>query len=142
MSYSAYQKTQQTAESPRDTEYRLFGNVTASLTEAKSCRPTDPKIIKALDWNRRMWSTFSADCGAPGNQLPKELRASIISLSIWVSKHSSKVMRGEASIDPLININKTVMEGLRASASAPAKPAEQSASPLTGGRPLTAQLTI
>ena len=112
MSYQAYKRAQTSAETPSQIEYRLFAQVTNALLDVKDKPVTDPATISALDWNRRMWSTFSTDCGAKGNQLPNELRAAIISLSIWVSKHSSLVMRGKESIENLININKTVMEGL------------------------------
>ena len=112
MSYQSYQKVQQQSEDPRQTEYRLFADVTRSLREVKDRKPTDPGLIKALDWNRRMWSTFASDCGTKGNQLPDQLRASIISLSLWVSRHSSQVMRGTAKVDPLVKINRTVMDGL------------------------------
>ena len=40
------------------------------------------------------------------------LRAQIISLSIWVGKHSSKIIRENEDIEALIDVNKAVMEGL------------------------------
>lgn len=112
MSYQAYQKAQTSAESPSQIEYRLFAQVTNALMRVKDRGVRDNEMVEALDWNRRMWSTFSSDCGTEGNQLPDQLRASIISLSIWVSKHSSAVMRGTEEIDDLISINRTIMEGL------------------------------
>ena len=112
MSYQAYQKSQQSSEDPRQTEYRLFAQVTRALMDAGETPKNIGRLADALDWNRRIWSTFASDCGAEGNGLPPQLRASIISLSIWVSKHSSLVMKGEESIDDLISINKTIMEGL------------------------------
>jgi len=114
MSYQAYQKAQTTSENPSQVEYRLFAQVTNALLKVQDVDVRDLKVIDALDWNRRMWSTLSSDCGAKGNQLPDNLRASIISLSIWVSKHTSLVMRGEESMEDLININRTIMEGLAA----------------------------
>ncbi len=112
MSYQAYQKAQTSTETPSEVEYRLFAQVTNALIEVKNQPVTNPKTIAALDWNRRMWSVFSSDCGTKGNSLPDQLRAGIVSLSIWVSKHSSQVMRGAESVDSLIDINKTIMEGL------------------------------
>ena len=112
MSYQAYQKIQEAVETPSQVEYRLFAKVTAALRDIADKPNTDPAVVKALDWNRRMWSTFASDCGATGNQLPKETRASIISLSLFVSKHSSQVIRGKAKVEALISINKTIMEGL------------------------------
>jgi len=112
MSYQAYHKAQTSAETPSQVEYRLFAQVTNALIAVKDQPVTNPKTIAALDWNRRMWSVFSSDCGTKGNSLPDQLRAGIVSLSIWVSKHSSLVMRSNGSIDSLIDINKTIMEGL------------------------------
>ncbi|WP_374764538.1 flagellar biosynthesis regulator FlaF [Yunchengibacter salinarum] len=112
MSYQAYQQAQQSSETPSQTEYRLMAKVTRALMDAQPKGSRHPETVKALDWNRRMWSTFSSDCGAKGNGLPPQLRASIISLAIWVSKHTSKVIRGQETLDELISVNKTVMEGL------------------------------
>jgi flagellar protein FlaF len=113
MSLQAYQRAAQQAESPRDTEYRLFGLVTRALMEAASVDPSDTKTrIDALDWNRRVWSALAADCATPENSLPVPVRAQIISLSIWVSRHTSAVMRREEEIEPLIDINKIIMQGL------------------------------
>lgn len=112
MSYQAYQKAQRSSETPSQVEYRLFVQVTNALIAVENKNARDPELVSALDWNRRMWSTLSSDCGTKGNGLPDQLRAGIISLSIFVSKHSSAVMRGEETVTDLININKTIMEGL------------------------------
>ncbi len=112
MSMQAYQQAAKVSETPSQTEYRLFTEVTRSLIKAKESGERDQGFFKALDWNRRMWSVLSTDCGAEGNQLPKELRAGIISLAIWVSKYSSEVARGDQDIDALIDVNRNVMEGL------------------------------
>ena len=50
----------QRAESPRDTEYRLFAEVTRALMEAAKADRADLKArVTALDWNRRLWATLS-----------------------------------------------------------------------------------
>src|SRR5690242_19412255 len=113
MSLRAYQQATARAESPREMEYRLFGQVTLALIEASKTDPSDIRgRIDALDWNRRLWSTLGADCANPDNSLPEALRASIISLSIWVNKHTSLVIRREDDIDALIDINRMIMQGL------------------------------
>ncbi|MEO0413031.1 MAG: flagellar biosynthesis regulator FlaF [Pseudomonadota bacterium] len=113
MSLDAYRKTQNQSETPQQIEYRLFANVTRSLIELRDMEnPTPRQKMDALDWNRRLWSTLSSDCGAPGNNLPKDLRAQIISLSLWVSRFTSEVARGGATLDALIDVNTAIMEGL------------------------------
>jgi flagellar biosynthesis activator protein FlaF len=113
MSLRAYQTATQRSETPRDAEYRLFGQVTRALLQAAETDPGDfQSRIEALDWNRRVWSALAADCSTPENRLPVEVRAQIISLSIWVNRYTSKVMRQEEDIDALIEVNRSIMQGL------------------------------
>lgn len=116
MSLKAYQTTQKANESTSQTEYRLFADVTRALMDAKDLPKLDVKLHDALHWNRQLWSTLATDCAVEGNMLPKQLRASIISISIWVGRHSSQVARGDEEVQPLIDINKNIMEGLSAQA--------------------------
>lgn len=113
MSLQAYKTAATRAESPREMEYRLFGQVTRALLVASQADPTDIAVrIDALDWNRRLWSTLATDCSDPNNAMSKPLRAQIISLSLFISRHSSAVMRGEEDFEPLIDINRMIMQGL------------------------------
>jgi flagellar biosynthesis activator protein FlaF len=113
MSVQAYQQAAARAESPRDIEYRLFGQVTRALMSAAETQALEIGArMDALDWNRRLWSVLAADCASDGNQLPAPLRANIISLSIWVNRHTSAIMRNEAEFGPLIDVNKMIMQGL------------------------------
>ncbi len=112
MSLRAYQQAQQATESPRNTEYRLFAQVTRALMEAKELSRIDKGLIDAVHWNRRVWDTLMADCASQDNRLPEALCAQIISVAIWVSKYSSQVVREGASMEPLIDVNRTIMEGL------------------------------
>ena len=113
MSLRAYQQATARAEKPRESEYRLFGQVTRALIEASRSAADDLQTrIDAIDWNRRLWSALANDCAQPENQLPPTLRAQIISLSSWVRRYSSSVMRGEGDFDALIDINRIMMQGL------------------------------
>lgn len=113
MSLQAYQQAAIRAENPRDTEYRLFAQVTRALMEAAQLDKAEvARRADALDWNRRMWSALATSCADPDNQLPAPLRASFISLSIWVGKHTTLVIRNKDEIEPLIEINRLIMQGL------------------------------
>lgn len=113
MSLQAYKTAATRAESPREMEYRLFGQVTRALMHASTVDVADIATrIDALDWNRRLWTALATDCADPGNAMDKGLRAQIISISLFVGRHSSAVMRGEDDFEALIDINKMVMQGL------------------------------
>jgi flagellar protein FlaF len=113
MTVQAYQRAATQAENPREIEYRVFGMVTAALIRAREVGKADiGALSRALHDNRRLWSTLLTDCARPENRLPPETRAQIISLAIFVDRHSSDVMRDGEDIDALIDINKAIMEGL------------------------------
>jgi flagellar protein FlaF len=113
MSIQAYQATAQKTETPRQAEYRAFAFATRGLIDAAALPKAEVgRRAEALAKNRQLWMVLAADCGLEGNALPKALRAQIISLSIFVDKHSRAVMREGASFEVLIEINRTIMQGL------------------------------
>ena len=114
MSLQAYKNTQAATEDPRVTEYRLFGQVTGALLDAQKAQAVGTPLVEAIDWNRRMWRTLAADCMDDRNTLSEDVRAKIVSLSLWVSKYSRQVTREKAPLDPLIEINRNIMQGLQA----------------------------
>jgi flagellar protein FlaF len=116
MTLKSYQNTQRAAETPREIEYRLFGQVTGALIEAHKSQASGGSLVDAIDWNRRLWRALAADCGSDANQLSREVRAKIVSLSLFINKYSKQVMRNGASVEPLIEINRSIMEGLRGAA--------------------------
>lgn len=120
MSIQAYQTAAAKTESPRQTEYRAFATATRGLIDAASLPVTEiSRRAEALSKNKRLWSLLASDCASEGNQLPKPVRAQIISLSLFVDRHSSAVMREGAPIDILIDLNRTMMQGLAPAAQHP-----------------------
>ena len=112
MSLKNYHRVQLAVEDPRTTEYRLFGQVTGALIDARTGKAQGAPLVKAVDWNKRLWRTLAADCMDDRNALTQDVRAKIVSLSLFVSKYSRKVTREKAPLDPLIQINRTIMQGL------------------------------
>ncbi len=112
MSLECYHLAQAATENPRATEYRLFALITKALVDLGGSAQRDSKFHSVVDWNRRLWLTLQTDLASDGNRLPDELRAKLISIAIWVDKHSSMVIRGQASLKPLIEVNRSIMDGL------------------------------
>ena len=114
MSLKAYKAVQAATEDPRTTENRLNGQVTGAQHNAKETNAIGTPLVEAVDWTRRLWRTLAADCMDDRNALTQDVRAKIISLSLWVAKYSRNVTREKAPLDPLIEINRTIMQGLNA----------------------------
>lgn len=114
--YKNYNTAQTSSEDPRAIEYRLLGQVTAALIGANE-NPKDVKRrVEAVLWNQKVWAAFREDLVDPGNKLPLELRGQLISLSIFVERQTFELLDLEKQPDfePLIDINKNIMEGLAA----------------------------
>lgn len=123
--YDAYKRTIRQTAAPRDVEYRLLAQVTTALMKAKDLRESsgrDPgrmaQMMDALNWNNQVWDAFVEDVGTEGNMLPRELRAAIVSLGIWVTRETNLVSSGEGDIDALISVNRAIMRGLNPSMAA------------------------
>ena len=114
MSIKAYQRAATQADTPRDLEYRAFGQVTAALVRVREEKSPLAAVAEAINANRRLWNVLAADCAVPENGLPLPLRGQIISLAMWVARYSGEVLRDGADVEPLIDINRTMMEGLAA----------------------------
>jgi len=136
MSVAAYQRASQNSENTKQTEYRAFAIFTRALEQAEAEGPV--AVVKAVADNRQLWLTLQIDLASPENKLPKELRAQLISIAIWVNKYSRPAMKREASLEPLIAVNKQIMEGLRGT-SKPAPPSSDAAT--SEAPPTTKQIT-
>lgn len=112
MTLLAYERTRTMVESPRSTEHRLISEISREMMSAWDKGSRGAALMPALHRNREMWSTFASTCGAPGNALTPELRASIISLALWVDRHTSAVVTGRESIEPLLEVNRSLLDGL------------------------------
>lgn len=114
MSLNAYQRARTVIESPRATEHRLMSQITGDMLHARDAGLAGAALMPVLHRNREVWEAFSSACGAKGNGLPDALRASIISIGLWVDRFTSDVVAGRDSIDELITVNRTIIEGLAA----------------------------
>lgn len=113
MASKAYGAIIQRTESPRDIEYRVFSQVTAALQEAAAPDAHFTLRVEAVHRNRELWQTLAYDLAGDGNMLPDDLKSKLLSLAIWVTGESSRVTAGTTSPDALINVNKSIMVGLR-----------------------------
>lgn len=109
MAQSAYSAATTELKAPRTAEYEVFARVTRALKTAKGLSDR----VAALHDNRRLWLVLAADLADPANALPDALRAQLLSLAEFTRQHTSKVLRDGASADVLVEINTTVMRGLR-----------------------------
>jgi flagellar protein FlaF len=113
---AAYNAIIRRTEGPRDIEHRVFAQVTAALQEAAAPDTHFTKRIQAAHRNRELWQTLACDLADEDNGLPEDLRARLISLAIWVTGETTRVIRTDASMQALIDVNSSIMQGLQVAA--------------------------
>ncbi len=114
LAQKAYSAARGTTRTPRRIEYEALAGITARMRSASERGPSGfPALAGALHDNRRLWSIFAVHAASQSNPLPDALRAGLLSLSEFVRQHSSKVLQQSASVDPLLDINASIMRGLR-----------------------------
>lgn len=97
----------------RSAEHQLFSEVTSSLRATAARLPSGfPAFAEAIHTNRAVWTHLAAEVADDDNALTEELRARIFYLAEFTNFHSRKVLKGEADIAPLIEINTAIMRGL------------------------------
>ncbi len=98
----------------RDTEYRAFAKVTRQLAEPREGGASFANLVRALHENNRLWAIIAQDVASNGNELDAKLRAQLFYLFEFSAQHSRKVMAGDANPEILVEINTSIMRGLRA----------------------------
>ena len=111
---SAYGNPRASARSPRQVEYQAFAKITQDLKGASSETVLEfPKLAAALHENLRLWTIVATGVAVDENELPDGLRAQLFYLAEFTRAHTSKVLKGEAEAEALIDINTAIMKGLR-----------------------------
>jgi len=96
----------------REVEYRLFQKINRALMSAGAEDRTSQNFLDAIEDNRRLWDTMRSDLESESNWLEKDLKVKLISLALWVERHSDLVIESRGEVGPLIAVNQTIMEGL------------------------------
>lgn len=106
---TAYSPVATPLRSAQSNEYEAFAKVTRALRTAK----LPQEMAQAIFDNRELWTLLATDVVAPENTLPAALRAQIFYLSEFTNHHSRNVLAGTATVEALIDINGSIMAGLR-----------------------------
>jgi len=98
----------------RAREREAMDRVIAMLRAAQAKGPDSRERVEALFYLRRLWTIFIDDLNDPGNELPAQLRAAIVSIGIWMNREIDRVRTGQtADLTPMIEINEIIRDGLK-----------------------------
>jgi flagellar protein FlaF len=112
MSYRSatqYQRLHGADMTPQQIEIAVFEFVTGLLAQASD----GVSRIKALGKNHELWSALIKHLSLSGNTLPPDLKSRLVELGEWAMTYSIKAMCDDLSVQPLIEVNRNIADGLR-----------------------------
>ncbi len=123
MGIAAYKSIIRESETPRQIERRILTRITGALTQNAEEYDSDIdseqrlKILydglgKDLIENQMFWNMLKNDLASKGNSHSTDLRASLLSIALWVERETNSVMGGSAGVSDLIAVNKNIISGL------------------------------
>jgi len=101
------------AKTARERERKALETAIAKLVLAKTHGARSPEAFEATAFVRRLWMIFLTDLSGDENGLPPALRASLISIGLWIRREADLIDEGRSSnFDGLIDINQLIADGL------------------------------
>ena len=116
LAQSLYAKPTRELGTARGIEYKAFSKVTARLASWNEEVDNFSSLAEALCENQLLWTVLGADVADNGNGLPEGLRAQLFYLTEFTNHQTKLILNGKASVDVLVEINTSIMRGLRNSA--------------------------
>ena len=99
--------------SAREREMILFDRCIDMLESAQKNGPYSEEAKIAVRFVDTFWTMLIEDLAHPENALPKELRASFISIGVYVLKEIEKLGKGDdIDYENIISILKSIRDGL------------------------------
>lgn len=84
------------------------------LAAAAAAGRDSPQAIEALHFTTRVWTVFVEDLGSGDNVLPRELRANLISIGLWLLRETEDIRHGRTdNFEGLIEVSEIVRDGMQ-----------------------------
>jgi flagellar protein FlaF len=117
----AYRSSQRLGSSARDTEAQALLEAARRLDAARGGEENRDAYRAALRLNWRLWTIIQADVSSEGSPLPDEIRQNILSLSVFIDRHTVKALAepNASKLSILIDINRNIAAGLMADVDGP-----------------------
>lgn len=98
----------------KDREQQLLSRSIDLLVEARDAGPNSMESVRAIHFLNRLWTTFIEDLGNADNELPKELRANLISIGLWLLRESEEIRQGRSqNFEGLIEVSQIIRDGIQ-----------------------------
>jgi len=98
----------------KDRERQLLSRSIDMLSAAAAVGRESMEAVEALHFTNRIWTAFVEDLGSSDNALPKELRANLISIGLWLLRETEDIRQGRANnFEGLIEVSQIIRDGIQ-----------------------------
>jgi flagellar protein FlaF len=98
----------------KERERELLTRSIDMLSAAALAGPETREAVEALHFTNRVWTTFVEDLGSSENALPKELRANLISIGLWLLREAEDIRQGRTNnFEGLIEVSQIIRDGIQ-----------------------------
>lgn len=105
---------QDSVSEAREREKALIQRSIDLLATARDKGRDSFEAAEAILFVVRLWSSFLEDLADPNNELPENLRASLISIGIWILREADAIRQEESdNFDGLIDISEIIRDGIQ-----------------------------
>lgn len=112
--FSYAEVLEETPQTARERERIAIEHSIELLKAAGEKGNASRECVEAIYFLRRLWAYLIEDLAKPENDLPKTLRADLISVGLWIMRESEQVRLGQSSnFKGLIEVSQLIAEGLR-----------------------------
>ena len=98
----------------RDRERQVLTRSIDLLHAAREQGVGSRAAVEAIHFLKRVWATLLEDLSSEENALPRELRANLISIGLWLLREAEEVRQGRSdNFEGLIEISQIIRDGIQ-----------------------------
>ena len=98
----------------KDRERQLLTRSIDLLVAAREKGPRSMESVQAIHFLMRVWTSFIDDLSSDENELPRELRAYLISIGLWLLREAEEIRQGRSeNFEGLIEVSQIIRDGIQ-----------------------------
>jgi flagellar protein FlaF len=103
----------ETPKGARERERLAIAHSIELLEAAEQKGVRSREAIEALLFVRRLWAVFIEDLAEADNDLPKALRADLISIGLWIIREAEQIrLEKSSNFRGIIEVSQSIRDGL------------------------------
>ena len=111
--FSYAEVLEETPQTAREREQLAIGHSIDLLKVALEKGAASREGVEAIYFVRKLWTFFIEDLAKPENDLPRQLRADLISIGLWIMREAEEIRQGNSTnFQGLIEVSQLISDGL------------------------------